>query len=697
MRSKFHAYFAIGVVAILITAGTAVLLQSSGGKSDSSKLNVVASFYPLGYLTEAIGGDKVEVNTLIPGNTEVHSWSPSASDILAADQADLFVYNGAGLDLWVENTLLPSIDTSDTTVVDTTEGLTLSESTNEDSRLFIYDNDKNQTLVYDTSEGEMVLVKTLPFGLNVTATYSGYFDTALEMTNSEGYVLLFIPNPTNVTVLNTGLHGDHFHDPEVVTVIEVSKPLHSCISSDGQYVAFALDADNAALVIDVDKPADYDVYYDLAGSSLTNHATVVFDGNDLLYYADMRETGDDQKNLMIVDVKNGTVLLSGGFAGESPHGGVYSQVTGKVYLNCAEGIAVLGSNGLENTIPYVHDGGRFSRSWISENGTWLVSYVGNTSLGLAYTKVIAYDLHDGSVAMETAIEVPSMADNGWPCSIYLEESSKVAISDPQTGKVLLIDTTTSTVETIQLDTDAPVSMRLVEDSTTNALWTVTGDGEVYRIDADTRKVTETMELESGLGENIVLSVVSIVSEDEHDHEASTYDPHTWLSPYLARQQAKAIYEALVAEDPNNTGYYTERWETLDTKLADLDERYIVELANTSVDTVFVSHSAYGYLAERYGFEQEGVIGISAEEQPSSSAMAAIVEEMIEDEVYVLYLDPVYTDNYIETMRSNVESLTGHDVQVLKLYLLTGTFDDLDYLEQMEANLESLKTGLGASG
>jgi len=240
-------------------------------------------------------------------------------------------------------------------------------------------------------------------------------------------------------------------------------------------------------------------------------------------------------------------------------------------------------------------------------------------------------------------------------------------------------------------------MRLVEDSTTNALWTVTGDGEVYRIDADTRKVTETMELESGLGENIVLSVVSIVSEDEHDHEASTYDPHTWLSPYLARQQAKAIYEALVAEDPNNTGYYTERWETLDTKLADLDERYIVELANTFVDTVFVSHSAYGYLAERYGFEQEGVIGISAEEQPSSSAMAAIVEEMIEDEVYVLYLDPVYTDNYIETMRSNVESLTGHDVQVLKLYLLTGTFDDLDYLEQMEANLVSLKTGLGASG
>lgn len=705
MVSKKQTIFVIGVVAILVTAGIAALFLSpeGKGKGDTDKMEVVTAFYPLSYMVEAIGGDKVKVSSLVPGGTEGHDWSPSTGDILKAARADMFIYNGAGMDdLWVENQLLPAIDTGQTTVVKSTEGMTLSESTAEDTRFFVFDNDNNRTLVYDSSGGRMVLIKTLPFDLDVTTSYSGYFDPAVEATNSAGYTLLFIPGPNNVTVLNTGLHGDHFHDPTIVTIIPAGKPLHAAVSSDNKYVAFALDGENAVLVIDVNAPANYYKVSDVAGSSTSNHATVVFDGDDRLYYADMRETGDTPQNLMVIDAKTGNTIISGGFAGNSPHGGVYSEATGKVYLDCSDGIAVVGKNGHEKTIPYAHDGDRLSRSWISGNGTWMISYVKDESRGLAYSSIVAYDLVNDTLVAEIPLEVKQKAEHGWPASILLSDGRTVAISDPATGTVVLVDVASGKKTVIDLEVQEPVSMRLVEDASTHDLWVMIGNGLMYRIEVGTGFVAKgmEMELESSLGQNFVLSAVTTSTEggnsDEDGHsDEPLYDPHTWISPFTAKQQAKVIYDALVKKDPGNSTYYTERWEELDRKLADLDERYKAELAETSSDMIFVSHSAYGYLAERYGFTQKGVIGISGDEQPSVATLKYLVNDMIEHEIYVVYYDPAWTDKYVKSLKSSVETLSGHTVQVLKLYLLVGDVDGLDFLGQMEENLETLKTGLGA--
>ncbi|MEM4706588.1 MAG: zinc ABC transporter substrate-binding protein, partial [Candidatus Methanomethylicaceae archaeon] len=46
---------------------------------NENKIKVVATFYPLAYLVEKIGGDRVYVKTLMPYNTEPHHWSPSPS------------------------------------------------------------------------------------------------------------------------------------------------------------------------------------------------------------------------------------------------------------------------------------------------------------------------------------------------------------------------------------------------------------------------------------------------------------------------------------------------------------------------------------------------------------------------------------------------------------------------------------------
>lgn len=185
---------------------------------------------------------------------------------------------------------------------------------------------------------------------------------------------------------------------------------------------------------------------------------------------------------------------------------------------------------------------------------------------------------------------------------------------------------------------------------------------------------------------------------DHDHEhQGLYDPHTWISPFIAKQQAQNIYEALTQKDSKHLDYYAERWQNLKTRFEELDNNYMNELSTKRKNEIFVSHSAFGYLADRYGFKQYGVIGISADEQPSASTYANLVGMMQEHKTYVVYVDPVYTSKSAQTLRNELERLSGHDVQILKLYFMLGNIDGLDYFEQQEKNLENLKIGLETSG
>lgn len=182
--------------------------------------------------------------------------------------------------------------------------------------------------------------------------------------------------------------------------------------------------------------------------------------------------------------------------------------------------------------------------------------------------------------------------------------------------------------------------------------------------------------------------------DNLEHE-DYYDPHTWISPYIAKQQAQKIYEALIQKDPDNQGYYSEHWQNLKTRFETIDKEYMSGLSTKSKEEIFVAHSAFGYLAYRYGFEQYGVIGISADEQPSASVYVNLVEMMIEHKTYVVYVDPVYADESAQTLKNELQRLSGQDVQILKLYFMLGVIDDLDYFGQQTRNLENLKIGLEA--
>lgn len=86
---------------ILVIVLTVVGLPTADGQA-AAKIRVVASISDLKALTEAVGGDLIEVDALARGSQNAHDVEVRPSLMLKLRRADLLVRNGLALDFWVE-------------------------------------------------------------------------------------------------------------------------------------------------------------------------------------------------------------------------------------------------------------------------------------------------------------------------------------------------------------------------------------------------------------------------------------------------------------------------------------------------------------------------------------------------------------------------------------------------------------------
>ena len=63
------------------------------------KIIVLTSFYPYHEFTKNVAGDFAEVKQFMPAGVEAHDWEPRAQEIQSLLRADVFVYNGLGMEL----------------------------------------------------------------------------------------------------------------------------------------------------------------------------------------------------------------------------------------------------------------------------------------------------------------------------------------------------------------------------------------------------------------------------------------------------------------------------------------------------------------------------------------------------------------------------------------------------------------------
>lgn len=90
------------VIAILISI--LVLFSGCGNEetsAESDKVTIYTTVYPLQFITEEIGGEYVEVETIYPAGVDEHSFEPTQKDMVNVAESDYFFYIGYGLEAFV--------------------------------------------------------------------------------------------------------------------------------------------------------------------------------------------------------------------------------------------------------------------------------------------------------------------------------------------------------------------------------------------------------------------------------------------------------------------------------------------------------------------------------------------------------------------------------------------------------------------
>lgn len=124
------------------------------------------------------------------------------------------------------------------------------------------------------------------------------------------------------------------------------------------------------------------------------------------------------------------------------------------------------------------------------------------------------------------------------------------------------------------------------------------------------------------------------------HDEHGLDPHTWLSPLLAKHQGRTIRDALIEADPEGREVYEVGYQSLAAELDSLHEEIAKALAPYQGQEIFVYHPAYGYFTDEFGLRQVAVETGGSE--PSAQQLARLIERARERHIRIVFVQPQFS-------------------------------------------------------
>ncbi|MGI8871123.1 MAG: metal ABC transporter substrate-binding protein [Candidatus Limnocylindria bacterium] len=118
-RTRLALALLAGAVLSACSIGSGSVASSPGS---GGRLPVVTTTTVFADMVRNVGGDLVNVTSLVPANGDVHTFAPRPSDIRAVAGARLLVMNGLGFDDWLQRTMGNAAQAS-TPLIKLAEGL----------------------------------------------------------------------------------------------------------------------------------------------------------------------------------------------------------------------------------------------------------------------------------------------------------------------------------------------------------------------------------------------------------------------------------------------------------------------------------------------------------------------------------------------------------------------------------------------
>jgi zinc transport system substrate-binding protein len=188
-------------------------------------------------------------------------------------------------------------------------------------------------------------------------------------------------------------------------------------------------------------------------------------------------------------------------------------------------------------------------------------------------------------------------------------------------------------------------------------------------------------------EEVSVTTTGATKPGEHEDE-SAGNPHIWLDPRVQAMAAEAIRDALVKLDPAHKDGYEKRAAAYLEDLRKLDQDFAQAAKGFKQKDFIGFHSAYAYLARRYGLNQVA----SVEELPNmdlSLEQQKNIIKLIQDKhIKVIFLETAFTKPVTERIVEETGVKTGI-LQPLETYDKRGD----TYVSLMTENLKALKAAM----
>lgn len=110
--------FAFAIAALVATAGAAAA---------DDRLKVVTTFTVIADMARNVAGEAAVVESITRPGAEIHNYQPTPGDILKAQDADLILWNGLGLELWFERFFANLRDVASAVVSDGVEPMSIGD------------------------------------------------------------------------------------------------------------------------------------------------------------------------------------------------------------------------------------------------------------------------------------------------------------------------------------------------------------------------------------------------------------------------------------------------------------------------------------------------------------------------------------------------------------------------------------------
>ncbi|MGG1688434.1 metal ABC transporter substrate-binding protein [Pseudalkalibacillus sp. NRS-1564] len=210
---------------------------------------------------------------------------------------------------------------------------------------------------------------------------------------------------------------------------------------------------------------------------------------------------------------------------------------------------------------------------------------------------------------------------------------------------------------------------------------------------DTLSNEDVMVLESAKDIHLDESEEEHEEHEEHaDHDHGDMNPHIWIDPILAIEQAENIKDALITLDPDQKETFETNFNSLQEELLALDQSF-QEMADRAAKKEFlISHDAYSYWESRYGLEQLSVSGLSPSQEPTQKQLEEIIETAKSHNLKYMLFEQNATPKPAKAVQKELglNTLRIHNLSVL-------TEEDIEnnetYFTLMKKNIQTLQKAL----